>query len=254
MHNGQAQRQQVILASIGAGALIAQSTSSKGCKVSISKSVILATDQELAAAVQAGIYQEAGILLPIVQSARDLGIDSGFGRRRRLPTAGSRVKKSGAKFKKLLQLSRFTTKARRLFRTGVVSQFAWGQEAKGLAPTVIGGFRTRAGKGTGVRKSGGCLTTALATAFEPGNDPAQVLVVSLLQVWCKQWASDPKWHSAISWVWDRTRARLELKHLGRWNGVTGHIGAVLATLVDLGWDPMEPAKWKDDQGTLWTRR
>ena len=102
MHNGQAQRQQVILASIGAGALIAQGMSSKGCKVSISRSVILATDQELAAAVQAGIHQEAGILLPIVQSARDLGIDIGFGRCRRLPTASSRVKKSGAKLKKLL--------------------------------------------------------------------------------------------------------------------------------------------------------
>ena len=109
MHNGQAQRQQVIDASIGAGALIAQGMANKGCKVSGSKSVILATDLELATAVQAGIHQAAGLLLPIVQSARDLGIDSGFSKRRRLPTAGSRVKKSGAKLKKLLQLSKITT-------------------------------------------------------------------------------------------------------------------------------------------------
>ena len=174
MHNGQAQRQQVIEASIGAGSLIAKGMARKGCKVSGSKSVMLATDQDLATAVQEGINREAGILLPIVQTARGLGIDSGFSKRRRVPTAGSRVKTSGAKLKKLLQLSRITTKARRLFRTGVVPQIAWGQEAKGLAPSVVGDFRTRAGKGTGVRKSGGCLTTALAIAFEPGNDPAQV--------------------------------------------------------------------------------
>jgi hypothetical protein len=185
MHNGLNQRQLVIEASIGAGSLIAKGMSIKGCKISVSKSVILATDQDLATAVQVGIHQAAGILLPIVQTARDLGIDSGFSRRRRLPTARGRVKKSGAKLKKLLQLSKITTKARRLFRTGVVPQLAWGQEAKGLAPTVIGNFRTRAGKGTGVRKPGGCLTTALALAFQPGNDPAQVLPVSLLQVWCK---------------------------------------------------------------------
>ena len=251
MHNGQSQRHQVILVSIGAGALIAQGMSKKGCKISISKSVILATDLELATAVQAGILQEAGIQLPIVQSARDLGIDSGFSKRRRLPTAGARVLKSVAKLKKLRQLARVSTKARRLFRTGVVPQFAWGQEAKGLAPTVIGGFRTRAGQGTGVRKPGGCLTTALATAFEPSNDPAQVLVVSLLQVWCRLWASDPKWHSAISEVWVRTRARLEQKHLGRWNGVSGHIGAVIATLLDLGWSPVSPSTWRDNRGILW---
>ena len=157
----------------------------KGCKVSGSKSVILATDPELAILVQEGINREAGILLPIVQTARDLGIDSGFSRRRRIPTAGSRVKKSVAKLKRLLQLSKITTKARRLFRTGVVPQIAWGQEAKGIAPTVVGDFRTRAGKGTRARRSGGCLTTALAITSEPGNDPAQVFPVNLLQVWCR---------------------------------------------------------------------
>ena len=120
MHNGQGQRQQVIEASIGAGSPIAKGMTLKGCKVSGSKSVILATDSDLAAMVQEGINREAGILLPILQTARDLGIDSGFSRRRRIPTAGSRVKKSGAKLKKLLQLSKLTTKARRLFRTGVV--------------------------------------------------------------------------------------------------------------------------------------
>ena len=180
----------------------------KGCKVSGSKSVILATDSDLAAMVQEGINREAGILLSIVQAARDLGIDSGFSRRRRIPTAGSRVKKSGAKLKRLLQLSKITTKARRLFRTGVVPQIGWGQEAKGLAPTVVGDFRTRAGKGTGVKKSGGCLTAALAITFEPMNDPAQAFPVNVLQVWCRLWASDPKWQSAISEVWSKIRIRL----------------------------------------------
>jgi hypothetical protein len=137
MHNGQGQRQQVIEASIGAGSRIAKGMALKGCKVSGSKSVILATDPELASLVQAGISKEAGILLPIVQMARDLGIDSGFSKRRRILTACSRVKKSSAKLKKLLQLSKITTKARILFRTGVVPHIAWGQEAKGLAPTVV---------------------------------------------------------------------------------------------------------------------
>jgi hypothetical protein len=144
----------VIEASIGAGSLIAKGMAREGCKVSGTKSVILATDPELAIQVQLGIQQAAGVLLPIVQTARDLGIDSGFSKRRRLPTAASRVKKSTAKLKRLQVLSKITTKARRLFRTGVVPHFAWGQEAKGLAPTVVSNFRTRSGKGTRGRKSG----------------------------------------------------------------------------------------------------
>jgi hypothetical protein len=117
-------------------------------------------------------------------------------------------------------------------------------------PQYVGVHSRVLDKGTGVRKSGGCLTTALAITFEPGNDPAQAFPISLLQVWCKLWASDPKWQAAISEVWDRTRKRLESKHLGRWNGVTGHIGAVIATLLDLGWDPVGPATWKDNRGHL----
>ena len=148
-------------------------------------------------------------------------------------------------------LSKITTKARRLFRTGVVPQIAWGQEAKGLAPTIVQQFRTRSGKGTGVRKSGGCLTTSLATSFGPENDPAQVFTISLLQVWCKLWTAEPKWQAAINEVWNRTKLRLQEKHMGRWNGVTGHIGAVIATLLDLGWDPTSPATWKDNEGQVW---
>ena len=44
---------------------------------------------------------------------------------------------------------------------------------------------------------------------------------------------------------------MELKRLGRWNGVSGHIGAVIATLLDLGWDPVSPSTWKDNHGNLW---
>ena len=163
----------------------------------------------------------------------------------------TRVIKSQAKLKKLRVISNITTKSRRLFRTGVVPQASWGQEAKGLAPTVVRGFRTKSGKGTGARKSGGCLTTSLATAFGPENDPAQTFTISLLTVWCKLWASEPQWQAAIKEVWNRVKTRLQAKHLGRWNGVTGHIGAVIATLLDLGWDPASPATWKDPEGQEW---
>jgi hypothetical protein len=194
---------------MGAGTLIAKGMADKGCKVSHSKSVILATDSELASLVQQGIMQGAGICLPIVQTARDLGIDSGFSKRRRIPTAAGRVKKSLAKLKRLQVLATVTSKARRLYRTGVIPQIAWGQEAKGLAPTVVQHFRTRSGKGTCVRKPGGCLTTALAVGFGPSNDPAQGFTVNLLQVWCRLWAAEPKWQAAIAEVWNRIKARLQ---------------------------------------------
>lgn len=33
--------------------------------------------------------------------------------------------------------------------------------------------------------------------------------------------------------------------------MVGHIGAVIATLLDLGWDPLSPATWKDGEGNTW---
>jgi hypothetical protein len=38
---------------------------------------------------------------------------------------------------------------------------------------------------------------------------------------------------------------------GRWNRVTGHIAAVMATLWQYQWIPTSPYQWTDDAGTTW---
>jgi hypothetical protein len=144
-HKGSEERDKVAQAMVEAGSLVATGMKAKGCRVNIGKSFILASDSDLASRIQKGIEDKTGTTLHKVQVARDLGIDSGFAKRRRLPTAKGRMCKGVHKLKRLSMISRITIKSRKLFRTGVILQIGWGQEAKGMAPTAIGKFCTRAG-------------------------------------------------------------------------------------------------------------
>ena len=47
-----------------------------------------------------------------------------------------------------------------------------------------------------------------------------------------------------------TYARLR-PFLDKWKRVTGYLGAVLVTLVDIGWKPKAPLQWDDDTGEPW---
>ena len=80
-HKGAAERDKVVQAMVEAGALVATGMKLKGCKVNIEKSLILASDDDLACRIQQGIQEKAGITLPKVQVARDLGIDGGLGKK-----------------------------------------------------------------------------------------------------------------------------------------------------------------------------
>ncbi len=120
-----------------------------------------------------------------------------------------------------------------------------------MAHTVILKFRTRAGKASRCRKSGGCLSTSLAVAYSQGNDPAITFPIKLIYCWGRIDQGESGWKEAIDVVWDKTRDKLVQMNQGRWNGVHGHIGAVVATLLDLGWSPRSPLRWTDDQDVEW---
>ncbi len=45
--------------------------------------------------------------------------------------------------------------------------------------------------------------------------------------------------------------RLRKMSQGRWEWVHGRIGAVIATLLDMGWTPTKPNTWTDDAGNDW---
>ena len=103
----------------------------------------------------------------------------------------------------------------------------------------------------GGKAPGGCLTTALAISLGGGEkDPTVAQPFQLLKEFATAWKKLPKWHSAFEVVWRSAVGRLQDPNC-RWSKVGGHLAAVVATLMDKGWQPHRPDKWEDPQGQLW---
>ena len=57
-------------------------------------------------------------------------------------------------------------------------------------------------------------------------------------------------HMLVDKMWPDLAAKLE-SPTTRWKRVAGPISAVVATLYQLGWTPLEPLKWRDVEGEEW---
>ena len=58
------------------------------------------------------------------------------------------------------------------------------------------------------------------------------------------------WETAIARAWNKEVSRLTAAR-SRWQKVNGHMGAVIATLLDMEWAPLGPMRWKDPSGQEW---
>jgi hypothetical protein len=187
----------------------------KGCSVS-TKSTLPCSTSALGKSI-VNNFAKKGIKLTYSQAARDLGI--------------------------------VERQAKKLFVTGALPQFTWGFQANGLSPTAVQTLRATMANASGVRRSGGCCTTALALHFGPEQDPAFKLREELFAMWFSLW-SDLKAHRMIiAKIWPAKLAKLDCP--SRWQKVTGHIDAVIATALDIGWRPIQPLEWEDRGGDLW---
>eukprot|EP00959_Pyramimonas_sp_CCMP1952_P469423 9494906-Pyramimonas_sp.AAC.1 len=68
------------------------------------------------------------------------------------------------------------------------------------------------------------------------------------------WNRFPELHARITRSWHRIRGRLDILASKRWRRVRGPIGAVVATLLDVGWKPVSPVEWHrpvGDQCEVW---
>ena len=139
--------------------------------------------------------------------------------------------------------------AAKLANTGVRPQACWGHQNLGLGPARLRGLRATMAKCTGSWHPGSCTTTTLALQLGPGADPALYLPVEILQAWLGLLASTPLSAGALATAWRRTVRRVSQGR--RWAKVRGPMGATISTLLDLGWGPEGPTKWRAPDDQLW---
>jgi hypothetical protein len=98
-----------------------------------------------------------------------------------------------------------------------------------------------------MKRSGGCTTTAYALTVGQDSDPEINVRMELLRIWLEVVASTSVPKTALQKVWSQQQQRLAAPR--KWGQVKGPLGAVLATLHDLGWEPSEPTRWTEPLGS-----
>ena len=223
----------------------AQLISNKGLKIS-GKSTITASSQEIADELQAKLAT-CGLVLKSEASAKDLGVDFAGGGRRRIPVQQIRLlaaKKAGSM---VSQLGKVTKQAKRLVITGVRPRF-YGFAAMGSSPTTTFKMRAILGNAAGIRKPGGCATTAFFLADMEHQDPCLTFPLeTIIEFAIAHAGSGMKLANAQAWS-----AKLPaLEDRCRWGKVYGAMSAAMASLLDAGFDIPDIGKWHDPSGEQW---
>ena len=103
----------------------------------------------------------------------------------------------------------------------------------------------------GLEMSGQSTTAALAIALGAYQDPAIKVPIAIILQWLQltqQYLTDMP---GVASLWRLQTVHLRSKKQYKWHSVRGPMGATIATLLDLGWDPDEWDQWTDTMGHCW---
>ena len=151
----------------------------------------------------------------------------------------ARLSRMGKRLAKIKVLVGRDKRCRSLILTGAKPQGTWGHQSCGMAPAVVQQLRQDFSQAALARKPGGCTTTTWHLIFGEDSDPYIRMRVELLQSWMDALHGTDIDMQVIRRVWLKKYVLLR-RVAGRWNRVSGIIGAVVATLLDLRWKPATP--------------
>ena len=186
----------------------------------------------------------------IVDVVKDLGLDSGSGRRRRTTTAQKRFRVGGLRNLKLGKLRIPSRRVRlRLHRSSVVTSGLYGHEAQGVAPKHMKTMRAAVARHAGRSRYGSTDTILDMTAHEV-QDPYLIVVTQHVESLFRMMARCNRmgWE-AVKDTWRVVWKRLEAAKHG-WSVVTGPISAMCQYLRDLQVDGHDPSRWVFEERAL----
>ena len=214
----------------------------------VSKSIIVASNIAYARKV-VGLLAARHLKLKPSRGAKDLGIDSAGGVTRRVTVMRGRFAKGELKTARLRVFKSFLKGAAkrrvsRLWSASVSPGIMYGSTSQGLGHTRLQQARRMAMLGTGVNPSRQCVTSTLAITLGGRNDPAVKLRCDTVFQWIGMLFDPRMCAKRVAGAWASMRLKLGgVGEKGRWGAVTGPLGACMATLLDLEWDPVGPGEW-----------
>eukprot|EP00959_Pyramimonas_sp_CCMP1952_P134044 2803990-Pyramimonas_sp.AAC.1 len=120
----------------------------------------------------------------------------------------------------------------------------------GVPEYEITNLRRQAGRSVAGQGPGRCLTTTLAMAMGDGG-PAKAVRHQHFTAWLTMWRQYPELHPRIQKAWDTVAPRIRQAGQRKWRLAKGPLSATIATLLDIGWDPVSATQWDTDGGHSW---
>ena len=172
----------------------------------------------------------------IFQSMRDLGVDCGLGRFRRVRVQTGRLLKGKCRKAKMESLKLTNESCRiRLFRGSISPSLMWGHQAQGMPPSRVKWLRRAVGQQVGLHKLG-CLEVALAAMDHRVSDPWADILTQQVQSWFKaldRWGPDT---APIARVWEQAASA--------WHHVKGPLAATVGHMTGIRWNVSEAFVWQ----------
>ena len=220
---------------------LVESLRAKGFTVSIKSVMVSASSNAVQEAVR--ILGSRGIEVSMSNAARDPGIDFIAGRRRSTVVSDSRCDKARIRASRVRGLAKSNGKARKPTATGTMPQAAWGSSAMGMKEYRIDEMRSFYVHSLGCKTAGRCFVTLLALGFGMAKDPAITVRVDQFCDFAFVWNTlTHKEKGKAMLAWQKLKGTLAEKKT-RWLRVAGLMGATVASLLDIGWDPVRPNYW-----------
>ena len=216
-----------------------------------SKSLVVASDLQLAKLISCTVHREAQVKLTACSSGRDLGLTLTGKPKRNTSLQDNRMLKTRNRLRRIAPLARSLKAARKLIATGALPQVLWGSSSIGIAPTKVKQLRTMVAGACGIGGAGRCASTAIAISLGHLRDPEIVCATKQVSMWIDIWRGDSTIRALTTRFWAEALARVLVGDQVVWNRVCSPLSATIAVMHHHGWKLMAPFKWTDPSGFEW---
>ena len=216
---------------------------SRGMQIS-SKTVILMPKRSLGLRLQSYLQKRFGLSVLVEETGAALGIEvSANYRVRRTKLQKARFSKAGRRSARGGWLVAKDQRATRLFASGSAPMAEYGATTNGLSPAYLDRLDSMAARAAGANGFSPCSTSL--TFFHLGFVPSVKAIGKQASSWIRNWSqADAATRSLWTRGWQQIRDVLTVVPAeDRWRRVTSPISATIASLLHIGWSPVQPSHW-----------
>ena len=186
--------------------------------------------------------------MAVAAEAKDLGVGTTAGVRRTARYLQARICSVRGRVWRIKGLNRVNKKCAKLINTGAWPQATYGKEAFGISPAQMRQVRALAAAAATGEAPGKCPTTAIWLSLGPEQDPMIRLVEDIIHMWFSLWGTMDM--VDVSRAWWTAKGRF-FTSPSPWSTVKGPVGAIIGILHNIGWKPISPFKWVDQDEGVW---